>query len=44
MYLPTEDGKDMVKIELPKYALTSLELAMTSDESFPDLARRFFFL
>ena len=32
MYLPTEDGKDMVKIELPKYALTSLELAMTSDE------------
>ena len=32
MYLPTEDGKDMVKIELPKYALTSLELATTYDE------------
>ena len=33
MYLPTEDGKDMVKIELPKYALTSLELATSGDET-----------
>ena len=26
MYLPTEDGKEMVKIELPKYVLTSIEV------------------